>query len=241
MQVYSKSDVGLKRTSNQDYCVTGIFSDNSAWAVVCDGMGGASGGNIASKVAAENIADTLKSGYSSDMDSEHLRELMELAIVYANTSVYDMSVHVPGLYGMGTTVVCAIAKNGKIHVVHAGDSRAYLYSDGVVKQITKDHSVVQELVDSGQLTSEEAKYYPKRNMITRALGVEEKLKTDYNSADFKEGDSLIICTDGLSIYIDKEIETFVEKYSGEVLIEKLIDTAKELGGSDNITVAVIYG
>lgn len=242
MQVYSKSDIGLHRSQNQDYCLGGLFPDDTVWTVVCDGMGGANGGSTASKTAAENIAETLKNGYTSDMNDQQLRELMELAVRYANKAVYEMSIHVAGLDGMGTTVVCAIAKDQKIHIVHAGDSRAYLCRENTIRQVTKDHSVVQELVDAGSLTPEEARYYPARNVITRALGVDAYLNTDYNTEEFQEGCSLIICTDGLSNYIDgQELLDFTERYHGEELTEKLIDKAKDLGGSDNITVAVIYG
>lgn len=242
MQVYSQSDIGLKRLSNQDYCLSGRFSDEAVWAVVCDGMGGANGGSTASRVAAETIAGTIESGYRSEMSSEEIKELMELAVGCANHSVYDMSIHVPGLSGMGTTVVCAIAGKETVHVIHAGDSRAYLYNDESLTQLTTDHSIVQEMVTAGELTPEQARQHYMKNIITRALGTEPYLKTDYISVPFGEGAKLIICTDGMSNYItDESLFEFIRTNSCDELTEKLIESSKELGGSDNITVAVIAG
>ncbi len=240
MKVYSGSDIGLKRNSNQDYCKTGELSDGVVWAVVCDGMGGANGGCTASSVAAETIADYFTEYYDPEMSSGSIRDLMEDAVSEANEEVYRMSLEDPSLYGMGTTVVFALAKNGKIHIVHAGDSRAYLYRDGRLFRVTTDHSVVQELVSAGRITDEEARNHPSRNIITRALGVEPELFTDYNSEEFGSGCMLMICTDGLSGYFgDDDLCRLMEENVGEKLIERLINAAKDMGGSDNITVAVI--
>ncbi len=240
MKLYSQSDIGLIRNSNQDYCLTGYFSDGAAWAIVCDGMGGANGGSTASHVATESIAETLTTGYREDMTGHEICDLMKLAVDCANKAVYEMSVHVAGLEGMGTTVVCVVAKDDRLHVVHAGDSRAYLFAGDSIRQITTDHSIVQELVTAGQLTREEARTHPNRNLITRALGTEPKLMTDYNTVEFKDGAKVIVCTDGMSNYItDESLLDFIRSNDCEKLTEKLIEKAKELGGSDNITVAII--
>ena len=240
MRVYSGSDIGLVRDSNQDYCKTGVFPDNAVWAVVCDGMGGANGGCTASSVATETISQQLTEGYHPDMTSEQLRELMQTAVREANAKVYQMSMDNFTLRGMGTTVVCVVAGSGKIHIVHAGDSRAYLYRNGQIVRLTTDHSMVQALVQAGQITDEQARKHPNRNIITRALGVEAVLMTDYTMEDFQAGSQLIICTDGLSGYFsDEELCSLVQDTGGEELIEKLIRAAKSKGGSDNITVAVI--
>ena len=240
MKVYSKSDIGMRRNSNQDYCLTGEFPDGSVWAIVCDGMGGAAGGSTASRVAAETIAGTLLSGYRENSEKSEIRELMELAIEYANKAVYDMASHVPGLQGMGTTVVCAVAKDKRVHIVHAGDSRAYLCTDEGVRQITVDHSIVQELVQAGELTPEQARVHPNRNLITRALGTEPVLRTDYNTVEFEDDAKVILCTDGMSNYItDESLLEFIRQNRCDELTDKLIENAKKQGGSDNITVAVI--
>ncbi len=242
MRVYSKSDIGLRRTSNQDYCKTGSFPDGTVWAVVCDGMGGANGGCTASSVSAETIASYLCSEYNEGLDDGELRALMEEAVRRANTEVYNMAQGDDSLYGMGTTVICATVKNGRAHIVHAGDSRAYLYDGEKLYQITTDHSFVQELVNIGKLTREQARVHPERNLITRALGIEPTLETDYNSVEFTDNSLLLICTDGMSEYItDDMLSDYINNYGEEELIDKLISCAKELGGSDNITVAVIAG
>lgn len=240
MKVYSGSDIGLKRNSNQDYCKTGILPDGAAWAVVCDGMGGANGGCTASRVATETIINEINKNYTSSMSGEKIKELITLASQNANKTVYDIAANDESLYGMGTTVVCAVAKDDRLHIVHAGDSRAYLYCNDELQQLTTDHSMVQEMVSAGQITPEQAQNHPNRNIITRALGIEPELRTDYTTVEFKENSRLIICTDGLSNYINNEsLLYFIRNSSDEELTERLIESAKELGGSDNITVAMI--
>lgn len=240
MKVYSKSDIGLKRDSNQDYCFTKIFPDKTALAIVCDGMGGANGGSTASHVAVETIVKEIEDNYDSSANGEQIKSLISSAVQKANGTVYDIASKDPSLYGMGTTVVCAMAKDNLVHIVHAGDSRAYLYQNNQIEQITTDHSMVQEMLIAGQITQEEAKNHPKKNIITRALGVEPMLRTDYISEKFEKDSELVICTDGLSNYINNEsLLYFIQNNSGNELTEKLIESAKELGGRDNITVAVI--
>ena len=240
MNVYSKTDIGLMRSSNQDYCKTGELPDGCIWAVVCDGMGGANGGSTASRIAAETIAEQLKELYHTEKYRDDMEKLIKTAIAIANQRVYDMSLNVYSLSGMGTTVVVAVVKEEVVHIVHAGDSRAYLYENGSLTQITKDHSMVQELVDIGQITPEEARNHPNKNIITRALGTRENLKTDYNGVKFDKDSVLLICTDGLSNYLtDENIAEFIKKSRGDELVGRLVEQAKMMGGSDNITVAVI--
>ena len=240
MEVYSQTDIGLMRSSNQDYCKTGELPDGCIWAVVCDGMGGANGGSTASRIAAETIAEQFKELYYIEKYRDDMEKLIKTAIAIANQRVYDMSLNVYSLSGMGTTVVTAVVKNEVVHIVHAGDSRAYLYENGSLQQITKDHSMVQELVDIGQITQEEARNHPNKNIITRALGTRENLKTDYNDVKFDKDSVLLICTDGLSNYLtDEDIAVFINESRGEELVGRLVERAKMMGGSDNITVAVI--
>lgn len=240
MEVYSQTDIGLMRSSNQDYCKTGELSDGCVWAVVCDGMGGANGGSTASRIAAETIAEQLKELYNIEKYRDDMEKLIKTAVAIANQRVYDMSLKVYSLSGMGTTVVVAVVKDEAVHIVHAGDSRAYIYENGSLQQITKDHSMVQELVDIGQITQEEARNHPNKNIITRALGTRENLKTDYNDVKFDKDSVLLICTDGLSNYLtDEDIAVFINESRGEELVGRLVERAKMMGGSDNITVAVI--
>ena len=241
MQIYYKTDVGLMRRNNQDFCLCEKVSDDLAWAAVCDGMGGANGGNVASSEACNEISRILKEELRPDMDEQDLFELMENAVLSANKKVFEMSCFDENLSGMGTTVELAVISGDKLHVVHAGDSRVYKINSEGIKQITTDHSLVQQLVELGQITQEEARFHPSKNYITRALGVEPTLEIDYLTEPFEKGDIVLMCTDGLSNYFSNDellsaVRSFEEK---EEIVSGLVDIAKECGGSDNITVAVI--
>lgn len=243
MRVDFETDVGAVRSSNQDSCDCGLFSPNSAWVIVCDGMGGANGGNVASAIAVETIREQLLSGYDENLSKPNLKNLMINAINRANEEVHRVSLERPELHGMGTTVVLLVAAKGTLHVAHVGDSRAYLRHRGVLTQITMDHSYVQDLVNFGQITQEEARVHPKRNIITRVLGVHEEVRCDYAAWDFSPGDLALACSDGLSNYMDEDLlDQYMEEYgdAGRTLPRELIQYAVQCGGSDNITAAVIF-
>lgn len=240
MRVFTKSDVGLVREGNEDCCTAGTFMDGAVWAVVCDGMGGANGGEVASQLACNVVKWVLVEGYRMELEPDELVGLIRSAITEANTRVYQTAQNDWSLLGMGTTVVCAVVKGGVCYVVHAGDSRAYLISGGGIRRLTKDHSIVQELIDSGKITPEEASQHYSRHIITRALGTQPTLETDVNTAPFGEDDILLVCTDGLSNYFDdRTLLEMTQGASAEELPDRLIEKAKECGGNDNITVAVI--
>ncbi len=240
MQIYFKTDVGMVRHCNQDDCRYGSFSDTCAWAVVCDGMGGANGGSVASVEAVEEISRVLKDGFRQDMTESQLLELMKAAVISANTKVYDMSCESEYLRGMGTTVELAVIKDGLAHVVHAGDSRVYLVYNDRIEQLTTDHSLVQEMVTRGELTAEQARVHPNKNYITRALGVGRALDLDCIVKPFTQGNMLLMCTDGLTNYFEEgELLEAIISAPRDRLTESLVSIAKQRGGSDNITVAVI--
>lgn len=240
MKLYSETDIGLVRHSNQDACNTGTFSDGSVWAVVCDGMGGANGGNIASEIAVRRISEQFVASYRDNMNANSIKNLMVTSIFNASLSIHEKAQEVSELSGMGTTVVAAILKDGVAHIAHAGDSRAYLLSQGAISQLTTDHSMVQELVNSGDLTEQEAKTHPQKNIITRALGVEETIDVDYMECEFPEDSRLLLCTDGLTNYVDAEqICTLSSTTDAGELTKQLVAMAKDAGGGDNITVAVV--
>ena len=221
MEVFSKSDIGLVRNQNQDDCRFGVISPSCVWAVVCDGMGGANGGNIASATAVDYISTKI--------------------VVNANMKVFEMSMKDPELTGMGTTCEFVFVKDTTVHVVHVGDSRTYAIRGGKIKQLTEDHSVVQEMVRRGELTYEQAQNHPNKNFITRALGIKPSVRLDYIEANFIYGDVLLICTDGLSNCVTTgDMVKICHENRGEGLITKLVDKAKDGGGSDNITATVIY-
>lgn len=240
MKIHSKSDIGLVRKTNEDSCNSGILPDGAAWAVVCDGMGGANGGNVASSIAVDRISEKILSSYRDEEDAGFIRELITSAIFSANEAVHEKAGRDKTLNGMGTTVVVVIASSGVAYIAHAGDSRAYLISSDGIRRLTTDHSVVQEMVDKGDLTEQEAKKHPQKNIITRALGVEPSVRVDYSENRFPEGSLLLICTDGLTNYIDEEeIFRLSRECGADELTEKLVALAKGAGGGDNITVTVI--
>ncbi|MBQ3970340.1 MAG: Stp1/IreP family PP2C-type Ser/Thr phosphatase [Clostridia bacterium] len=240
MQIFFKTDVGLVRSCNQDSCRFGSISDTCAWSVVCDGMGGARGGSVASAEAVEEISRILCEGFSFDLTDEQLKELLVSAVLSANRKVFKMSCENENLKGMGTTVELALISENTLHVVHAGDSRVYLINKDEITQVTTDHSLVQQMVDRGQITAEEARVHPGKNYITRALGVESELEVDYIVRPIGQGDILLMCTDGLSNYFEPhELFETVNKTPNEELAEALVEAAKERGGSDNITVTVL--
>lgn len=241
MEVFSKSDIGLVRTSNQDDCRFGVFSPCCAWAVVCDGMGGANGGNIASAVAVDVISEQIQQLYDEKLSKEQLATLLTDIVQRANAQVFDMAMSDPELEGMGTTCEFVFVKDRTVHVVHVGDSRTYAIRGGKIKQLTEDHSIVQEMVRRGEITPEEAMKHPNKNIITRALGIRPEVNIDYIEANFTYGDVLLICTDGLTNCVSTgDIVKIVHENRGEDMTNKLVDKAKEGGGTDNITVTVIY-
>ena len=241
MEVFSKSDVGLVRSQNQDDFRFGVISPSSVWAVVCDGMGGANGGNIASATAVEYISSKITTLYKSDMTKEQIGELMAEIVMQANSKLFQLASQDSDLAGMGTTCEFVFVKDTTVHVVHVGDSRTYAIRGGKIKQLTEDHSVVQEMVRRGELTYEEAQHHPNKNFITRALGIKTSVRLDYIEANFIYGDVLLICSDGLSNHVTTgDMVKICHENRGEDLINKLIDCAKQGGGYDNITATVIY-
>lgn len=240
MRIVAKTDIGLTRQTNQDSYAAGELPGSVAWAVVCDGMGGAAGGNVASSTAVKLISERITSSYRKGMSSNSIKNMLVSAITAANISVYEKSVENPELNGMGTTVVAALVVDGAVCVAHAGDSRAYILSNGKLSQITKDHSLVQEMVDRGSITEEQAKDDPRKNYITRALGVDEEIRIDFCEHYIDDGDVLLICTDGLTNYVeDDEICEITSSGNFYEFAEKLVNKANTNGGGDNITVVTV--
>lgn len=242
MRVASETHIGAVRTSNQDACQSGTFPEGSAWAIVCDGMGGANGGNVASGMALESIREYLTRHYKEGLSGGSMKSLLLNAVRAANDAVYRRSVEEPELRGMGTTAVVMVCAAGTLHVVHVGDSRAYICNRCGLTQVTEDHSYVQNLVNFGEITREQARRHPRRNIITRVLGVHEAVRPDYTSCPFGPGDKALACSDGLSNYTDDALlEEYLEGAGGpHELAQKLIHYALECGGADNISVALIF-
>ena len=238
MKVYAKTDIGKTRESNQDAFDTGYFNDGTVWAVVCDGMGGVSGGQVASSLCIDKTVNAIKRSYRENMTVNNVKNMLVSAINAANSYVFDESLKDRDLKGMGTTIVAVVIVNNIAVVAHVGDSRAYIIND-TINQITKDHSFVQLLVDNGRITPEEAENHPDKNIITRAIGIEGFVDVDVDIVDIKDEDILLLCTDGLNGYVkDDDILKTVKEY-GDSSTEKLVETANLNGGHDNITVVLI--
>ena len=240
MKIYSRTDKGMVRHSNQDAEKHGFFDDGSAWAIVCDGMGGANGGNVASSTAVEEIALRLTANYAASLSANELRDMVGKSIEAANIKVYIEAQEDLSLRGMGTTVVVVIVRGNTAYIAHAGDSRVYLYAKGDLRQKTVDHSVVQVMVDRGELTEQEARFHPRRNLITRALGVKPRLEIDHCECQVENGDILLLCTDGLSNYVeDMDMFRILCHFKDGAAVNRLIDTANAHGGGDNVTAVTI--
>ncbi|MEG1845723.1 MAG: Stp1/IreP family PP2C-type Ser/Thr phosphatase, partial [Oscillospiraceae bacterium] len=204
MKIVAKTDVGKIRENNQDSYAAGELPNGVAWAVVCDGMGGVAGGNVASSTAVKVISEQITSAYRFGMSAKSIKNMLISAITAANISVFDISKANEELDGMGTTVVCAIVTGGIAYIAHAGDSRAYLLSKGSLIQLTRDHSMVQDLVEDGKITEDEAKFHPRKNIITRALGVDDEIRIDFSERELLLNDTLLLCTDGLTNFVEND-------------------------------------
>lgn len=238
MQIYSKCDIGKMRKSNQDAFFAAEIEHNAVFAIVCDGMGGANAGNVASETAVRIISDYIMRSYRLEMDIDATEKMLKNAIESANIEIYEKALKTPELNGMGTTVVIAIAEDDRAVIAHVGDSRAYLVNKKI-KQLTRDHSVVQSLVESGKISPEDAKVHPRKNVITRALGAEENVIPDITHIEFHEKEKLLLCTDGLSSFIDEKTIFDIIKTNNTTVADELVDKANENGGGDNITVVIL--
>lgn len=240
MKVCGKTDVGLRRHENQDTFAV-EQGEKLLIAVVCDGMGGAEGGQIASSLAVETFMKEIRALLRADMTAGQLRELASFCVAKANTAVYQRALQDPAYQGMGTTLVSAVAGERDAVICNIGDSRAYLIHNGEMMRITHDHSVVQTLVENGDITAEEARTHPNRNLITRALGPDETTLCDAFDVSFSHGDKILLCTDGLVVTAtDEEICRIVcADKSAEEKLDDLIALAKAQGAPDNVTAVLI--
>ena len=240
MFIASDIDIGKKRSENQDRVHTEFLADNAAVAVVCDGMGGASSGGVASQLAIDAVVKRIKENFRKDMKPNSIRNLMLTSVHYANTIVYGKSKEDIDKNGMGTTCVAALVVDKTVYMVSVGDSRGYLLTTDGIAQITTDHTYVEMLYRSGQITKEEAKNHHMRNVITKAVGVESDVEVDYFELEENDNFAVLLCSDGLTNYCtDNMIYETVFGNNLDEAIKQLIAFANECGGKDNITAAVI--
>lgn len=230
MLVHGMSDIGLVRATNED----SYLCEPPHLFVVADGMGGHAAGEIASKLAVTTI-----SRYIQENDEKiKYEELLKQAIVQSNTAVYQLSLSKEEFAGMGTTVTAAYVEGNTLYWGHVGDSRIYLLRNGELSQITNDHSLVWELVQSGNITKEEAKSHPKRNMLTRAVGTSCLIKIDTGAMALEAEDIILLCTDGLTNMVsEQEMYNILTNQENDLegIVNQLVVNAKNAGGADNIT------
>ena len=239
MKLAGQTDVGRVRQENQDDYRAGELPGGAVWALVCDGMGGAKGGREASQGACNVIENFFQEQYAQCGAGQE-EPFLKKARLYANRFVFQKAAHEEALAGMGTTAVCALVRSGNVYLCHAGDSRAYLIRDGKLTQLTHDHSYVQELVDCGTITEEEAEHHPQKNIITKALGVDYRLEPEFTAAKLKREDRLLLCTDGLTNMVPvEEMEELLAQGTFYDLPDRLIEAANAHGGSDNITALLL--
>lgn len=242
MKAYTITDVGKVRSENQD-CVRFVQSSLPRYCVLvlCDGMGGAQAGSVASDAALNSFTAKISELISENKKNTDLANLTKISVEYANTMVFEQAAANDSFFGMGTTLVAAVIKGRNCCIVNVGDSRAYLISEGGIAQITDDHSFVEDMVKSGAITREQAKNHPRKNVITRALGVDEDVECDIFTPDLKKNDVLLLCSDGLSNTLaDEEILEIVQSGKKLPLIGKeLLDLALSRGAPDNVTVGLL--
>ena len=236
MRSYCVTDVGLKRNMNQDfvYASDQPVGSLSNLYIVADGMGGHNAGDLASRTTVETVVD-----YIEGAKEKRPIPLLDAAIQAANQKVIEISLTDKSLEGMGTTVVAATVQDGCLYVANVGDSRLYLL-DHQIEQITRDHSLVEEMVRAGEIKREEARHHEKKNVITRAVGVEKKLRIDFFDVALNPGDRFLLCSDGLTNMVDDEdmLRLVSRETSLEAAALKLVAAANRNGGKDNISVVL---
>lgn len=238
MESFSITDIGVKRKMNQDfvYCEQNQVGSLPNLFIVADGMGGHKAGDFASRFSVEKVVEYIQ---SSKLTSPI--RLFEEAIKNANTLLLNEAKENPNLEGMGTTLVVATIIDDILYVGNIGDSRLYLIHDDI-KQITRDHSLVEEMVENGELNKSEARFHPNKNIITRAIGASGDAIPDFFEISLKEEDIILMCSDGLSNMIDDtEVFEIVTSRKDKIknAVRALIEKANEYGGKDNITVIVV--
>lgn len=241
MQYWGITDPGCVRPQNQDTYKVEQLEKNSLLCIVCDGMGGAKSGNIASTLAADVFAQEIVSTYQSGISFEQMGAIMLSAGKLANFTVFDQAQQFSEFSGMGTTLVAALIQGKHALVLNVGDSRAYLVNRGGIRRITTDHSLIQLMLQRGEVTPEEARHYPGRNLITRAIGTEVSVECDLFHLDLERGDYLLLCSDGLSNLVDDQ-EILFEVIHGvdkQNCCQRLLDIAKNRGASDNVTCVLV--
>ncbi|MCD7859598.1 MAG: Stp1/IreP family PP2C-type Ser/Thr phosphatase [Firmicutes bacterium] len=241
MQYWSLTDQGCVRAQNQDTFQLEQLDRNTLLAIVCDGMGGAKSGNIASTLAADVFTQEVKRSWAASMDNASIDQMLQNAVKLANFTVFDQSKQFAEFEGMGTTLVAALFHGKALTVVNVGDSRAYRVNRDGIRRLTIDHSLVQLMVERGEITPEQARNYPGKNYITRAIGTDTVTMPDIFHMDVERGDCYLLCTDGLTNMVDDQ-EILFEIAHGvnkQFCCKRLLDIALNRGAPDNVTSVLV--
>ncbi|WP_288226118.1 Stp1/IreP family PP2C-type Ser/Thr phosphatase [uncultured Enterococcus sp.] len=240
MEIQFQSDIGKRRNMNQDYA--NVFTNQAGMylAILADGMGGHLAGDVASKMAVDGLGAAWST--STIAQPEEAGHWFKEEIQKVNEAIYQEGIAHPEMQGMGTTIVSAALLDEKFVLAHVGDSRAYLIQNSQLQQLTDDHSLVNELLKSGEITKEMAAIHPQKNVLTRSVGIAGTIKTDVSEHACHQNDYLLLCSDGLTNMVSEEnILSIVESdQTLEVKTKQLINAANDAGGADNITVLLIH-
>jgi serine/threonine protein phosphatase PrpC len=240
MHTVLRTDVGRIRTINEDRAAVASDLSGVTLSLLADGMGGHQAGDVASQTAIDVLTRELR-GLHSDLSSREWETAIHRAFERANAEIYAQASMHAQLSGMGTTGVVALSDHSRLTIAHIGDSRAYLVHKGKLMQLTEDHSLVNELLKSGQITDKEASTHPRRNVLTRALGTDIDIAVDIRHMEWESGDQLLLCSDGLTNMVnDKAIlHTLTSNKNMEWKADRLIKLALDGGGDDNVTVVLV--
>lgn len=243
MLTANRSDIGRVRQVNEDQSWVSQLNNGVTLAIVADGMGGHQAGDVASQKAVDAFRSMLEqSAAKADLSLQEGKMLIRQAISQANEAVFELASRNERYHNMGTTIVAALVKQDNAIIGHVGDSRAYKITDGVITQITNDHTLVNELVKSGQLSAEEAAHHPRRNVLTRAVGTDSQVDIEVQTVEWSSHDVLLLCSDGLSNMVSDQqmLQTVsMEQLELEAKADHLIQLALHAGGDDNITVVLL--
>ena len=241
MEIWGATDRGMVRKQNQDTFRWTKLNDSQFLGVVCDGMGGAKSGDVASKLASEVFEADISQSVEPDMDQQSIVKMLVDGVKSANRAVYEQSLVSPDFKGMGTTLVAVFLQGSAAYIINVGDSRCYYLSEGEVSQVTEDHSVVGLMVARGPISEEEARTHPNKNLITRAVGTEPDVECDCFYLGLDQGEYLLLCSDGLSNMVSRPEMLFEITHgeNGTRCCQRLIDIAKNRGAPDNVTVVLM--
>lgn len=241
MQYWALTDTGCVRSQNQDAYQVEELDKYTTLCVVCDGMGGAKSGNVASSLAVDVFVQEVRNRWTPGMEGEAVDQMLERAVKLANFTVYDQAMQFTEFNGMGTTLVAALIAHHSVTVVNVGDSRAYRVNQSGIRRLTVDHSLVELMLERGELTPEQARNYPGKNFITRAIGTESMVVCDIFHLDAERGDWILLCSDGLTNTMEDQEILFevIHGVNKQYCCQRLLDIAKNRGAPDNVTSVLV--